>query len=216
MRKHFLNCAKSVSCQSILQGVGQEQTHSVFLPACSGCHSHNTRVQEWIVQNRETCQVPSKLSSTGRTGQSWGCVVHKNLSWAEQSCIHNLWEECHSHQPGLPALLIAKNKVQGPFLSCSVPNWMCLYQISCWTQQFPTFPVRRAECLTNLHYVFYAISIEGEHTTDTILFSACNHLPSLLVVKQELEVTHLFLSTVLAVSETSCIFPYQGWLKVNC
>lgn len=38
------------------------------------------------------------------------------------------WDKCHLHQPGLPGLLllIARNRVQRPFPSCSVPNLPCV------------------------------------------------------------------------------------------
>lgn len=74
----------------------------------------------------KNCQVSSKLSPPGKTGQSWGCVIYKNSR--RVAYIRSPWEEYNSPQPRFPVLLlllVARKGVQGPFPTC-VPNLLCV------------------------------------------------------------------------------------------
>lgn len=153
----------------------------------------------------ENWQVPSRLSSPGRTGQSWGCVIYKNFSWAEQSCI--------SVTPGKSAirtrqgflsssssLLGAECKALFPAVPCQIcrvfpPN--ILLHTAVHRLSFER--TWRAGGIISLHSTLYADCFYIMQTyMDTVLFRArVTTLPSLRAIKQkavhlELERMHFF------------------------
>lgn len=91
------------------------------------------------MQNMENYQASSKLSPPVKTGQSWGCVIYKNSRRVVYILVPR--EECCALQPRFPVLLlVARNGVQGPFVT-HVPNPLCVSTQPA-AQEFTAFPWR--------------------------------------------------------------------------